>query len=80
MELIEILLLLILLVIIAVGYLVCNLLYEIHYSVGSLNGGIKYIGDANDRTRSVILDIADNVKDIKKDVYEIEAIQRINQK
>jgi len=76
MELIEILLLLILLVIIAVGYLVYNLLYEIHSSLGSLDVGMKYIGDANDRTRSVILNIADDVKDIKKDVYDIEANNR----
>jgi len=80
MELTEILLLLILLVIIAVGYLVYNLLYEIHSSLGSLSGGIKYIGDANDRTGSVILDIADNVKDMKKDIYNIEAHHRMNQK
>ena len=76
MELIEILLLLILLVIIAVGFLVYNLLDEIHSSLNSLIGGMKYMGDANDKTHSVILDIADDVKDIKKDVYDIEANNR----
>ena len=61
-----------------VGFLVYNLLFEIHSSLGALMGGMKYLGDANDKTHSVILDIADNVKDMKKDIYDIEVNIRNN--
>ena len=75
----NILLLLIFIAIVWVAILLSNYLLTINANLVSVLGAVNTIKDSTEKTWLNTVNINDDVKDIKKDVYAIEAHHRLNQ-
>ena len=76
----NILLLLIFIAIVWVAILLSNYLLTINANLVSVLGAVNTIKDSTEKTWLTTVNINDDVKNIKKDVYDIEAHHRENQR